>query len=172
MGSVIGKAGLTCRRKPVGWWGRAGEGGRPQVAFQKHQPAQLLPGVVWQSFWECLGQEEQAGLLHSAGELREGGSIPPKDQCDLTPTFFWVYFGERAVRTPGSHRAENCCTHPARLSVPGEDGEGRREEICLFFAEMLSLGEEPHPQALTSCREEQPRVCNGSVSCSVGPQPA
>lgn len=97
---------------------------------------------------------------------------PPEGWCDLTPTFFWVYFGERTVCTPGSHRAENCCTHPARLSVPGEDGEGRREEICLFFAEMLSLGEEPHPQALTSCREEQPRVCNGSASCSVGPQPA
>lgn len=143
MGSVIGKAGLTCRRKPVGWWGRAGEGGRPQVAFQKHQPAQLLPGVVWQSFWECLGQEEQAGLLHSAGELREGGSIPPKDGVISHRRFFGCIL-EREL-------SARQAVIVLRTAVPTQLGSACREKTgrgegkkSVFFLLRCSLLEKNH----------------------------
>lgn len=69
MGPVIRKEGLTCLRKLVGRWGK--EGGRPRVVFQKHQPVQLLPGAVWQSFGSAWGRNSRLGCctaLEGCGE--------------------------------------------------------------------------------------------------------
>lgn len=143
MGSVIGKEGVTCRRKPVGWWGRAGEGGRPQVAFQKHQPAQLLPGVVWQSFGSAWGRKSRLGCctaLESCGKE----AVSPRRISVISHRRFFGCILEREL-------SARQATIVLRTAVPTQLGSACQEKMgrgegkkSVFFLLRCSLLEKNH----------------------------